>query len=173
MMNTATKRTFLIGLLGVGGVGALGIGDYATASPFDFFKSFLHTQMPGVRIPDSTVHDFTIDALHGRHDSFEPKAKLLASVMRVTGYENAAKVLRKKPEFVGFEREFITRFLLGSNYFELHDATKEDVTYFGQPTNCSNPFAIVDPPGDEPPRRVQPVRPPRHALRRAHASSAR
>jgi hypothetical protein len=39
------------------------------------------------------------------------------------------------------ERQVLTDYLLGSNFFQLSDPGRELVVYYGPPVACANPFA--------------------------------
>ena len=151
MMSALTRRRLLMGGAAAGAL-ALGVGVYAgTATAFDFYKAMLHAQLPGVNIPDAAIHAFADDASVGRNADFAPKLKMLAAGTRMLGFGAVAGAMRNNLGFEKFNREFLTDFLLGSNFFQLTDPKTEAVEYSGLPRACSNPFAEFEPPAEAAP----------------------
>lgn len=143
-----SRRNLLLGGAALGALG-LGVGGYAAAAgPHEFFGAMLRAQLPGARISDETVRAFTADAMVGRNSDFAPKLKVLAAASRVIGFDGVNAAMGDDFDFEKFNREFLTRFLIGSNYLELADPTTEEVVYFGAPRACANPFAEFDPPAE-------------------------
>lgn len=143
-----SRRQALLGGAAVGAV-ALGGGVYAaTAGPHEFFGAMLRANLPGARISDETVRAFTEDAMLGRNADFAPKLRVLAGASRIVGFNGLDAAMGSDFDFEKFNREFLTRFLVGSNYLELADPTSEEVAYFGAPRSCSNPFAQFDAPAE-------------------------
>lgn len=143
-----TRRNLLLGGAALGALG-LGVAGYAaTASAFDFFKAMLRSQLPGVRISDTSIRAFTEDAIIGRESDFAPKLRVLSGMVRTLGFEAVAAIIRNNYAFEKFNRDFLTQFLVGSNFFHLADPRAEEVVYFGRPGACPNPFARFEPEGE-------------------------
>lgn len=146
MKLNLTRRHLLMGGAAVGALG-LGVGVYgATASPYDFFSGMLRAQLPGVNISDDTIRQFAADSLENRHADFGPKLKVLSAGVRVIGFDAVAAGMASNFAFEKFNREFLTNFLVNSNFFDLADPTTEEVQYFGMGRYCTNPFAQFEPP---------------------------
>lgn len=146
MKLNLTRRRLLMGGAAVGALG-LGVGVYgATAGPYDFFAGMLRSQLPGVNISDDTIRQFAEDSLLNRNADFAPKLKVLAAGVRVAGFDAVAGAMSGNFSFQKFNREFLTNFLVNSNFFDLADPTTEEVEYFGMGRYCTNPFAQFEPP---------------------------
>ena len=126
-----TRRNLLLG----GGINA------ATAGPFDYFKAMLRSKLPGVDIPDASIHAFAQDTLVGRNSDFAPKLKVLAAAVKTIGFDAVNAAMHNNFDFQKFNREFLTDFLLGSDFFALSNPRTQPVSYSGMPRACSNPFA--------------------------------
>ncbi len=143
-----TRRNFLLGGAALSALG-LGIAGYAaTASAFDFFKAMLRSQLPGVRISDASIRSFTEDAFIGRQSDFAPKLRVLSGMVHTLGFNAVAAIMRNNYPFEKFNRDFLTLFLVGSNFFQLTEPRAEEVVYFGRPGACPNPFARFEPEGE-------------------------
>lgn len=142
-----TRRNLLLGGAALGALG-LGVAGYAaTASAFDFFKAMLRSQLPGVRISDASLRAFTEDAVIGRQSDFAPKLRVLSGMVRTLGFDAVASIMQDSYAFEKFNRDFLTQFLVGSNFFQLTDPRAEEVIYFGRPGACPNSFARFEPEG--------------------------
>lgn len=145
-LTTPSRRQLLLGGAAVGALGLAGGGYLLSAGPADFFRAMLDARLPGVKISRESIEAFVEDSLKNRNDDFLPKLKILSAGTRAVGYENLAAAMKDNEAFEVFDREFLTRFLLGSNFFNVADPTKEEVIFVGVPPACGNPFARFEPP---------------------------
>lgn len=145
-LKKPSRRQLLLGGAAVGALGVVGGGYLASAGPEDFFKAMLNARLPGVQISRESIRAFAEDSLKNRNDDFLPKLKVLSAGARAMGYHNLAAAMKDNEAFEVFDREFLTRFLLGSNFFNVADPTKEEIIFVGVPPACANPFARFEPP---------------------------
>ncbi len=99
----------------------------------DFFASMLRRHLPGLALADGEIRKF-VDAYwprfidrHGRR-----RARLLILAVRL---DQAIPDVTEQ-----IERDVITQFLIGSNFFQLADPGSETIEFSELPTSCPNPF---------------------------------
>ena len=136
-----SRRNLLLGGAAIGVVG-LGVGAYGlSASGADFFRAMLKSYLPDANIPEETIRAFAEAAALGREADFAPKLKALSAAVRVVGFEAVSAGFSGDYAFTKFNREFLTAFLLGSNYFDIADPTTEEIVFYAMPRVCINRFA--------------------------------
>lgn len=141
-----SRRQLMLGGAAVGATG-LGVGVYGlTGGAFDYYKAMLQYYLPGVTIPDEAVRAFADDAVQGRNSDFAPKLKALTAGTRIAGFSTLQAAIGDTFAFEKFNREFLTYFMLNSNFFEMPDPRSGTVEYYGVTGACGNPFAEFTPP---------------------------
>ncbi|MGE0118035.1 MAG: hypothetical protein AB7S71_02190 [Dongiaceae bacterium] len=102
----------------------------------DFFASMLRRHLPGLALADGEIRKF-VDAYwprfidrHGRR-----RARLLILTVRLD------QVIPEEADVTEqIERDVITQFLIGSNFFQRADPGSETIAFSELPTICPNPF---------------------------------
>lgn len=145
-MKAPSRRQLLLGGVAIGALATTGAGYLASAGPVDYFRAMLRYRLPDANISEGTIHAFANDALSKRNADFLPKLRVLSAGVRVAGYEGLTSLMQENPAFEQFDREFLTRFLIGSNFFQVPDPARDEIVYAGVLPACGNPFALFEPP---------------------------
>ncbi len=134
------RRRLIIGAAGVVAVGTLGAGFLSIeifGDRYRFFGEALRRNLPGVTIRDSEIEKF-VDAYwpdYSARERFGPRRgrllKTLAWLQDVVPGERWRVIV---------DRDVLTNFLLGSNFFLVPDPKTAEIEFFGLPRLCSNPF---------------------------------
>ena len=120
-------------------LGALGL----SSTPQSLIRAILHRSLPGVKIDEAGLEAFEADyiALAPVLGTSMTKMRAASAAQKLLGLN----LLMKAPKFGDtihrFEREILTMFLVGSDFFSLKDPTAQTVTYIGEHVGCDNPFA--------------------------------
>ena len=85
-----------------------------------------------LRFPGLATHLYHFE----RHEAGESRNERLLTETLQTGRVRSVRRVRDE-----VEREIVTDFLMGSNFFRVADPAGEPIVYFGRPTVCPNPFA--------------------------------
>lgn len=133
------RRNFLLLSGAAGGVAVLACGAFVLSDNYHGWVSgILHRGLPGYAIEPKGLDQF-IDEHFAHHKS--RKRRLLAAaegVVDLTPLMPAAMAQRVEAE----ERQILTAFLIGSDFFQNYPGGPKTITYAGKPTACVSPFAI-------------------------------
>jgi hypothetical protein len=133
------RRKLMIGgltLLTMGGVAACTLGFAMFANRYGVFGAILRRNLPDVQLPEAEIRKF-VDAYlpeflarRGRREAFLWRAATMIDDLAPWGAQITEEV----------ERDVLTQFLIGSNFFQLSDPRSEVIEFFGLPSACPNPF---------------------------------
>jgi hypothetical protein len=140
MTPMMSRRTFFA--LGVAAGGLVAAGAALVANGYRYWiEASLREALPGYAFEPNGLTRFVDDyrAAHG-----EPmKFRLLGVVERVVEIEPllpAGKAHRVEDE----ERQVVTEFLLGSDFFQHYPLAVKEIAYNGRTIACRSPFARFD-----------------------------
>jgi hypothetical protein len=134
------RRTFLALGAAAGGMVALGAALF-TNGYRSWVLGFLREALPGYSLHPAGLAHF-MDEYKSRH-SEAMKFQILGAAESVV---DARSLLpQKKAEYVeDEERNVLTEFLIGSDFFQDYPHGAKEITYSGRSKVCRSPFAIFD-----------------------------
>jgi hypothetical protein len=134
---TMNRRTMLLTGGAFAGVTAVASATVVTfAWPHTRFARILARHLPGIRLSEKSIRDFTsaywpiLMRRYGSAGSWNRLVKHLADESLPGTMEATIRL----------EREIVTAFLTGSNFFQLKDPSMQTVEFTGLPVACGNPF---------------------------------
>ena len=139
-----TRRRWLLGAAAGGALALLGAGtaQHARVAAWTskrWVERVIREHLPGVEIDTASLEHFVIEAVHG-HARLRTTALQAGAAWRhvrgILGLPVAAD-----QAWLQLERELVSRFLTGSNFFRVEDPRRETIVYGGQPAACGNIFA--------------------------------
>lgn len=136
-----TRRQVLLGGLATGALAAGGVAFVATAEASAFFRAMMQDALPGTIFSDTAFDTFTVEIQQNRNPDFAVKLRILSAMNRTIGYSGIKAVVGASWKYEVFQRGILTAFMLGSNFFQLNDPSKETIEYNGISPGCANPFA--------------------------------
>lgn len=137
------KRRYLL-LAGASGLSVAAIGKWsieqgAAATP-QWIEAVVRRNLPGVRLDEESLAGFCQTLSEGPlFDSLRKRAGVTAAqtLPMMTG-----RVAYLADALDRLERQVLTEFLLGSNFFQLADPRTESVVHHGFTVVCAQPFAV-------------------------------
>lgn len=139
------RRRLLIasvaGTVALGAAGALPLSrsEYARAR---WVEEVLRRNLPGVRIDEASLSVFVRDVLAGNH--FRARKRGLSVVAQQYVPWLTMRVPKIRTGLEKLERQVLTEYLLGSNFFRVSEPRRETITYYGPAVACANPFRAMD-----------------------------
>ena len=136
------RRTFLaIGAATAGGIAAIGTGYAATGGYEIWIRSVLSRSLPGYSLDPEGLARFVTT-----YEALQPSSIKQRVVAAAEGLLKAKSFLpeRKAKQVAEIEREVLSDFLIGSDFFENYPNGPKVITYRGAPTACISPFARFD-----------------------------
>jgi hypothetical protein len=138
---SVSRRKVLIGA----GAGALVLGTVGSLSWNRFadhrarwVEKVVRSNLPGVTVDEPSLAVFVSNILDGGLlKSSARKASLFAeqALPWLT-----ARIPRVRTGLETIERQVLTEYLLGSNFFRVADPKRETIAYYGPAAACANPF---------------------------------
>lgn len=133
------RRTFLaIGAATAGGIAAVGTV-YAGAGGYQsWIHNVLSRALPGYDFESEGLARFV-----AAYEARQPSSIKRRMVAAAEGLIDAKAFLpeKKARQIVEIEREVLSEFLVGSDFFENYPNGPKLITYRGAPTACVSPFA--------------------------------
>lgn len=136
------RRVFLFGAAGglllLGTAGAVSLNG-VNESRIQWLKSTIRQHLPGVTIDEMSLEKFASDIVDaGMVDSTARKISI--------GLAQAAPWVTSRLPLMSeglqkLERQVLTEFLLGSDFFRMADPRAQTVTYYARAVACANPFS--------------------------------
>lgn len=136
--HSPTRRKLLLaaGALGLAGVGWLGLRPYDRK---DWIEATLRKYLPDINIDAESLAKFTTEMSQSRQ--FNDTRQQVALWMD-HALPNIARRLPKAGDRIErMERQVVSDFLTGSNFFRVADPRRELIVYGGAIPACGNPFA--------------------------------
>lgn len=134
------RRRFVIGscgvlLTGATAAGALGIA--ALGDKYGFFGSIVRRNLPGIPLDDAEIRQFV--------DAYWPGFLARYGPTKGAGRRVVVALDAMLPGETAMteaiERDVLTQFLMGSNFFQLTDPSTDAIRFLDLASACSNPFA--------------------------------
>jgi len=134
------RRTVLFGA-GALVVSTLAAGGVSIAmlDRTDFFASVLRRYLPDAIVPDVEIAEFADVYWPIMAKRYGSRAALMPSLETV----DRLFIPGEMDEVEQMERDILTNFLIGSNFFGLKDPKTEPIDFTGLVVACSNPFQRV------------------------------
>lgn len=137
-----TRRYLL--LAGVSGVGAVVAGKWsleqASTTVPQWIEAVVRRNLPGVRLDAESLAGFCQSTSEG--PLFDSLRKRAGVAVAQTLPMAAGRVAYLADALERLERQVLTQFLLGSNFFLLADPWTETVVHHGFAAACAQPFAV-------------------------------
>jgi hypothetical protein len=134
------RRTLLIGVGALASVAlTAGVVETAVLNRTGFFSAILRRCLPDAILLDAEVEEFAAaywPLMERRFGKRIALTRLLHAADRllVPGELHSTEAL---------ERDILTNFLIGSNFFALTDPKAEPIDFIDMPVACTNPFRRV------------------------------
>lgn len=133
------RRRLMISAAGLVAVGTMGAGFLSIevfGDRYHFFGEVLRRNLPGVTIKDSEIEKFVDAYWPAFRDHFGPrKGRLLKTLAWLED------VIHGERWKIIVDRDVLTNFLLGSNFFQVPDPQRAEIEFFALPVfACANPF---------------------------------
>jgi hypothetical protein len=138
-MDKMQRRKFLaMGAAAAGSIAAIGTVYVATDRYEGWIRDVLSRSLPGYSFDPAGLARFTAE--YDARQPFSIKRRVLAVA---EGLIDTKPFLpeRKAKHLAEREREVISDFLVGSDFFENYPNGPKVITYRGAPTACGSPFA--------------------------------
>jgi hypothetical protein len=136
------RRTFLaIGAATAGGLAAVGTVYAATGGYESWVRSVLSRSLPDYSFDPEGLTRFV-----AAYEARQPSSIKQRVVVAAEGLLKVKSFLpeRKAKQIAEIEREMLSDFLVGSDFFENYPNGPKLITYRGAPTACVSPFARFD-----------------------------
>lgn len=134
------RRTVLIGAGALGAVAlTAGVLETAVLDRTGFFAAILRRWLPDAIVPDAEIAEFAAaywPLMEKRYGSRVALRRLLHTADRLL-------VSGEMPSTEALERDIVTQFLIGSDFFALKDPKSEPIDFVEISAACTNPFRRV------------------------------
>jgi apolipoprotein N-acyltransferase len=136
--NSPTRRKLLFaaGALGLAGVGWLGFRPYDRRT---WIEATLRKYLPDINIDAESLAKFTTEISQSRQ--FNDTRQRIALWMDHALPKFARRLPKAGDRIDRMERQVVSDFLTGSNFFRVADPRRQPITYGGAIPACGNPFA--------------------------------
>jgi hypothetical protein len=132
-----TRRRMMVGAVGIVAAGVAGaVGIAVGGGKYGFIEAILRRNLPGVSLSDAEIGKF-VEAYWPEFIS--PPRRRDAALRRLTVLAHAMV----RSDFMiseETERQILTEFLIGSNFFQLSDPKSTAIEFRGLAGACPNPF---------------------------------
>jgi hypothetical protein len=144
-MALLSRRALLALMSGVGVIVAGG-GFALAHGPESLIRRIMTRRFPEVRMSEESFAALTSDLLQARFQTFGRRMAVegIARAVSLAGFDTFTKWGRTAEPFQQLERQVVTYFILGSDFMDVKDASRDIVTYSGTPVVCPNRFAQYD-----------------------------
>ena len=133
-----TRRRLLIGGgIAITGVGLRSWGRYGNA-PAVWVERVVRDNLPGIAFDEASLAAFVREILSG--ELLRPALHRFAVHTHHAAPWLSARMSKTREGLEKLERQVLTQFLLGSNFFHVADPKRETITYSGSAIACNNPF---------------------------------
>jgi hypothetical protein len=124
---------------------AAAVGVHASG-PETLVTKILSRRFPNVRVSQTSIVALTRDLMQARFQTLGRRTAVegLARAVGVLGTDAIANWKVTGEAFQHLERQVVTYFLLGSDFFDVKDPKRDIVTYSITPEACTNRFAEYD-----------------------------
>jgi hypothetical protein len=131
-----TRRRLMVGAIGIVAAGVAGaVGVAVSGHGHGFIGAILRRNLPGVSLSDAEIGKF-VDAYWpefirppSRRDAVLRRGAVLAQAI-------GSEIMISEET----EREILTEFLIGSNFFQMSDPRSTAIEFLGLARVCPNPF---------------------------------
>jgi hypothetical protein len=139
-MNSISRRKVLFGAAGAAVVGALAwtpLKNYRAS----WIEQAVRDNLPGIDLDPDSMQTF-VNYMLG-HERLQPP------LVRATIFADRfvpwlpAHVSKARAGLEGVERQVLTEYLIGSNFFRVPDPKRETIVFRGAVIACRNPFAFA------------------------------
>jgi len=104
-----------------------------------FFAAVLRRYLPNAVVPDSELVEF----IQSYWPLMEKRYGSRAALMRTLNAVDRLLIPGELESTELLERDILTNFLIGSNFFNLKDPKTESIDFTGLSIACANPFRRV------------------------------
>lgn len=127
-------------------LGAAAVAGGFASGPEVLIRRILSRRFPDVRVSEASIPALTRDLMQARFASFSRRTAIegLARAVSLLGVDAIANWNLTGEPFQHLERQVVTYFILGSNFFDVKDPKQDIVTYYVTPEACPNRFAQYD-----------------------------
>lgn len=136
-------------LIGAAGAATLGIFGGAAWNPLKNYRAswveqVVRDNLPGIRLDPDSLQTFVKYMVS--HERLQPP------LVRATIFADRfvpwlpARISKAREGLAGVERHVLTEYLMGSNFFRVHDPKGETIVYHGAVIACINPFVHASEP---------------------------
>jgi hypothetical protein len=140
-LRSPGRRRFMLagaaGAIAIGGAGVFSWNSFS-GSRAAWVEQVVRRNLPGVHLDERSLANFIRDALAG--DLLRPRARKVAVFAHQTAPWLTVRVPQVRDGLEKTERQVLTAYLLGSNFFRVNDPREETITYYGPAVACANPF---------------------------------
>jgi hypothetical protein len=135
-----SRRRLLIasGTVACAGV-AFGAWSYSERNRAQWIEQVIRSNLPGVALDEPSLQKFIRDTLAGTAMQSQRRRLGIVAHTRVPWLARRIRSLDEGVELS--ERQVLTDFLMGSNFFRVTEPRQETITYYGALPACGNPFA--------------------------------
>jgi hypothetical protein len=123
-----------------------GGGWFLTSGPESLVKKILARRFPDLHVSQASIAALTSDLMRARFQGFGRRTAVEggARIASIIGVDALAKWSRTAEPFHHVERQVVTYFILGSDFFDVKDSKRDIVTYSVASEVCPNRFANYD-----------------------------
>lgn len=136
-----TRRRFLVasaaGAVTLGAVGVIQWNGSASGRAL-WVENVVRKNLPGVQIDPVSLADFVREILES--DLLKASSRKAALLAEQVAPWLTLRVPKIRNGLEGIERQVLTEYLLGGNFFRVSDPKREAIVYYGHATACANPF---------------------------------
>jgi hypothetical protein len=125
------------GGIAITGIGLVSWSRYGNA-PAAWVERVVRDNLPGIALDEASLATFVREILSG--DLLRPTLHRLAVHVHHAAPWLSARVSKTRHGLEKLERQVLTHFLLGSNFFRVADPKRERIIYYGAAIACNNPF---------------------------------
>jgi hypothetical protein len=136
-----SRRRLLIGA-GAGAVACAGAGGVLWSSSernrAHWVEHVIRSNLPGVTIDETSLTRFIQETLASSSMQSTRRRLGIAAHSQVPWLARRIHAVEEGVEIT--ERQVLTNFLIGSNFFRVSEPERETIVYYGTIPACSNPF---------------------------------
>jgi hypothetical protein len=143
IIDRRRRRLLAVGVGGataaLAGLGALKVSGAGSWSGRRWAQDVIRAHLPDIEIDATSLEAFAHEAAQDLPALSRFSVQAETGWLRLAGWLGLRVATPEQLEQV--ERQLITRFLIGSNFFQLDDPRRARVVYASHPKACGNPFA--------------------------------
>ena len=136
---SASRRQVLIGA-GTGVMACAAAGgawSYSERNRAHWIEQVIRSNLPGVKIDEASLALFVRKTLDSKPMQSTRRRLGIAADQQMSSFARRFNALEEGIEIT--ERQVLTDFLIGSNFFRVSDPKQETIVYYGSVPACNNP----------------------------------